>query len=427
MKAMLCGVLALAACRTYTPRPLDPEDILKTVEARRAAPEGVVVSLERATELMRAHNPRVREARAAYAVAQAVADVPTPRPNPSLDAGPLLLDGADVLWGAEASLGWAVVLGGTRRFTDDVNAIRAEEALVAAGGVEREEYLGLRADLCGLALAAALRRAREELAATAEVSRDTTRRLLEAGQASSLDFLEVELETQRAAGAALAAQEEVEGVRGQLAARIGVALEKVSAGALGPLPADVPGAGELARVMLRDHAGLARLKAAYTVAEKELRLEIARQYPSLTVGPSFERETDNRWGLGLGIELPVFDRNQPAIARAHARREEVRTAFETEVQRGLARIEEARARLVLRRKRLALMRERALPAAEAALENARRALDGGVIDTLRFLSVLRGDREARIEALEAERRVYEGWLELEAAVGAPLLDLEETQ
>ena len=67
-------LLALS-CQTYTARPLDPDDILKKIEAqRREVPEGTVVSLQGATELMRKHNPRVKEAWAAHRTNNALAD-----------------------------------------------------------------------------------------------------------------------------------------------------------------------------------------------------------------------------------------------------------------------------------------------------------------------------------------------------------------
>jgi len=422
MQRILC-VLVLAACRTYEPKPLRPNDILKTVEQRREE-AGDVTSLARATELMRAHNPRVREARAAYATARAVADTPTPLPNPSLEAGPLLLAGGEV--GAEGGLGWAVLLGGRRRLTDDLNAVRADAALAAAAGVEREEYLGLRRDYVGLTLAEEMLAAREELMHAVDASREATRRLVDAGTASELDRQELEMEGGRAATTVLAAREDRDAARAALGARAGVSAAAIAPGPLPAPPPKVPLEEALRELFLGHHSGLARRRGEYEVAEKELRLEISKQYPALHLGSSYEREEgENRFGLSFGIELPVFDRNQPAIARAHARREEVRSGFEAEVARGLAAIETARARLVIRRERLALVEETLLPAAEEARRAARQALEAGAIDTLRFLSVLRADRAARLEALAAKRAVYEAWLDLERACGAPLLAFPE--
>ena len=378
IRTLLPGLLLCVGCVTYTAQPLDPDDILEQVRTTReqAAAEDVV-SLARAAELMREHGPRVRDARAALGVATAVAETPTPLRNPSIEVGPTLLSGGEVLasqeWGVEAALGWSVLLGGRRRLTDELNAIRAE----AAGG---------------------------------EVA------TVERGQATALDVRELELEVYGAASAFLAAVEAEEEARADLAARTGVPAGVFRATDVPPLPAEVPSVAALHDAMLRGDPELARLRAEYAVAEKELRLEIARQYPALDIGFGFEREEKvNKFGLALGIELPVFDRNQPGIAAADAQRTEVRRKFETQVARGLAAVEAARRRLLLRRERLALMRDRIGPAATDALDLARRGLRSGVTDALRFLTVLRIERGVRLDVLDAERSVYEAWSDLEEA------------
>jgi len=251
-------------------------------------------------------------------------------------------------------------------------------------------------------------------------------RLVEAAQATALDVREADLEVFAAEAEALAAAEAEEEARARLASITGVTATVFRAAAAPPLPAAVPDEAALRNVLLRDHPGLARLRADYDVAEKELRLEIAGQYPALDIGPTYELEEGvDKFGLLFGIEIPLFDRNQPGIARAGAHRDEVRQRFEAEASRALAAIEAAHRRLVARRERLELVRTKVEPAAEEALQLARRGLESGAADALRFLTVLRLERAARIEALAAERDVYEAWADLEAACGAPLLRFED--
>ena len=65
--------------------------------------------------------------------------------------------------------------------------------------------------------------------------------------------------------------------------------------------------------------------ADYVAAQDDLRLEIARQYPDLHLGPGYAYNAgsagDNEWSLGLTLELPILDQNQGPIAEAKARRE----------------------------------------------------------------------------------------------------------
>ena len=76
----------------------------------------------------------------------------------------------------------------------------------------------------------------------------------------------------------------------------------------------------------RHHAVLNRADvrsalASYAASQAALQLEIAKQYPDIHLGPGYELDqTDNKWTLGLTIDLPVFNRNQGPIAEARARR-----------------------------------------------------------------------------------------------------------
>ncbi len=163
-------LLLTQGCVNYEPAPFDPEAVLaRELEQRSAAPAGRSLTLAEAVASMRARNPRLREAWAAYATDAAVARTPTPLPNPSLSVGPLFLEGAEILgssrYGVEAALGWTVLLSGTREIKDDLNEARAFASFLVAAGGEREEYLRLRADLATLAFLSHRLSARQEVLA----------------------------------------------------------------------------------------------------------------------------------------------------------------------------------------------------------------------------------------------------------------------
>jgi outer membrane protein, heavy metal efflux system len=66
----------------------------------------------------------------------------------------------------------------------------------------------------------------------------------------------------------------------------------------------------------------------YEASQSALKLEIAKQYPDIRLGPAYEWDQgDNKWSLGFSIELPVFNRNRGPIEEAGARRKEFAAKF----------------------------------------------------------------------------------------------------
>ena len=74
------------------------------------------------------------------------------------------------------------------------------------------------------------------------------------------------------------------------------------------------------RLALTQRADLMALLADYAAAESALRLEIAKQYPDVRLGPGYDyNQGQNRWQLGVSFELPV-NGNRGPIAQAEAKR-----------------------------------------------------------------------------------------------------------
>jgi outer membrane protein TolC len=236
----------------------------------------------------------------------------------------------------------------------------------------------------------------------------------------------MELEAARTKMEALKTEGEIADTEGAMAELIGLhagTMAKLPEKPLPDLPAAAPTLDELRAKLLPANLTLARLRLAYDVAERELRLEIAKQYPDFRFGPSFANETGESkhvLGLTLGIELPAFDRNQQAIATADKRRDEVRVRYEAAANRVLARLERAWRALQLAQQKRELLRNVLEPKAKANIEFARKALESGVTDTLRFLETERGQRSVLVEAVEVELAVREAWVELEQTVGCAL-------
>ena len=95
-----------------------------------------------------------------------------------------------------------------------------------------------------------------------------------------------------------------------------------------PLPESLP----LLRVQqsgLLHRADIRRLLAEYGAADARLRLEIANQYPNISLTPAYSlQEGFAAYTLGSGIDsLPIFHHNQGPIAEAEAARAEIKARF----------------------------------------------------------------------------------------------------
>ncbi len=428
-----CLAFTATACVAYEPAPLRPVEVLAAADlARERAPDiapNAEGTLEALVERLETADPELRRVRARLAIADAVAAHRTPLANPTLTAGPLWLagggiDGSDQL-GLEAALGLLVPLGSVRSATDALHSAQAQLAHVEAIAAYRDAYLALRRDALTLAAAATALATTADLATLAEQNLLQTRRLADAGVASATDVRLSALEAARASAATLAAREREFDARTALARRLGLATHRIDASLTVPspdLPDVVPDPATLRGALLRERGDLAVLRLRHTVAEARLALEIERQWPSIAIGPSYERESDqHRYGLGIGIELPLFDRNQQAIARARAERDAARVDYETAMTDALHDVETARTRVALRAARVAAITNELVPAANAAATALEAAVAAGAADGLALLEAARAQRTARLDEVLAAADLAAAYADLEAATGAPLL------
>lgn len=437
----LVFLVSLSGCMKYSPAPLVPEEVVQRVENSRQQPDAdstkAAVSSPQSFDFPRAvqwtatYGPALKEARAEFETARALAKVKTPLPNPALEIGPHYGFGPDVakLYRVQpfGSIGFTIPTAGKRGKQDELNRVRAELLFIQMQAKHRELYLGLRRLYSRWILTRQRLEAKRKIAESAEKSAAVGKKLGQSGFATALDLGLLELEAARIQTEALDAERELAAVEGEMSETIGVNAGRFLAPpepALPSIPETTREIGELREIMVANHPELARLRAQYQVAEAELRLEIAKQYPDFHFGPSFERETGEKktvLGLTLGIDLPLFDRNQQGIASSEKHREEVRSKYEAAANRALAALEKTWRSIQLVSEKLKLLKNTLLPKANANIDLARKSLETGATDALRFLETERGQRAVLIEALETELSVREAWVELEQAVGLPLL------
>lgn len=146
---------------------------------------------------------------------------------------------------------------------------------------------------------------------------------------------------------------------------------------------------------------LARLGHEYEVAEQKLRREILKQYPDLTLGPSYESdEGHSRIGFLSAVPLPILNANRRGIAEARAERELARAAYETEYERLAGVLATAQARKVSIREQRDEIERNIIPLVDQQLANTRRLLQMGEGGSLVLLESLTRAHETKLELIE---------------------------
>jgi outer membrane protein, heavy metal efflux system len=386
---------------------------------RIAAAQPAEVTADQAVALYRAHSPRLAANTAAIDVT--AADLVDARiyPNPTLSLGTTnIIQGQDTFGHSQETVGLDVpiLIGGQRghrgRAADArISAKRAEvDVDQARAELEiRRRFLGLRA-------------AQEKLTALGAALDDARAvRTIVAGRQQAGAKSPYELERTDLAVAALASKRdeavtESTAASGALAQAVGIPdWQPHAAGAFTAAELDAPAD---APAIALDHPALVAGVAAQALARSTQALAHAEAVPTPSLQLQGFGTTDPQGialTIGVAIPLPVFDRNQGAIARARAQEHAAELdhrATAIELTADLARavaIERARRAAVAQFDGDAIER---LPRLRAMAEASYRAGQGSLVELLDALDAI---TEARLREIELIAAALDAALDVRAA------------
>lgn len=346
---LLCGMAVVAGCAHFQPQPLSPEKSAAQFDLRRLDDPGLkkflaqnlgrelpVWPLEKwdlnALTLAAFYfHPDLEVARAQWRAAEAGARTAGARPNPSVSVSPAYdggIPGNYSPWLVPVTFDLPMETAGKRgkRIAEaEKVAESARWNFVTAAWQIRGNVRESLLDFQMSGRRAVLLQAQFE--AQTEIARQLQQRL-EAGAISRPELTLAQIARNKAQLDLSAAQAKRAAARSRLAQALGVslaALEGVNLDSDLPaaMPADLTSA-DARRVALRGRADILGALADYAAEEAGLRLQIAKQYPDLHLGPAYAWNSgnagDSGWTLGLTLELPILDQNQGPIAEAEARR-----------------------------------------------------------------------------------------------------------
>ncbi len=351
MKRCLLIFLAvsLAGCAHFKPEPLAADKTAAQLESRRLDDAGLKTFLEQnlgrqltswpqhdwdLPELTLAafyFNPTLEVARAQWQLAAAGIKTAGARPNPSVSVAPgydTQIPGNYSPWLVPVTFDVPIETAGKRgkRLAEAEKQVEsARWNFVSAAWQIRS---GVRTQLVAYTIAGArVRLLTEQLSAQQQIGKLLQQRLA-VGEISRPEVTtalialnKTELDLNDAQSAQVEARAHLAGALGVSEAALdGVELNlDLSKHEVGQLTS-----AEARRAALQSRADILAALADYAAAEAELRLQIAKQYPDLHLGPGYAFNNgnagDNEWVLGLTLELPILDQNQGPIAEAEAQR-----------------------------------------------------------------------------------------------------------
>ena len=441
------GLLAalLSACVHYTPRPRPPERIAVGFTQRTLSDPQLRALLERQlpprawprpqwdrADLLVAmlyFNDGLAAGRASARVATAGTRTAREHPNPTVT---LMSEYANQHDGAPLWL-WAVVTDwlldagarrGARIALADLAAQRAGYDLAELTWKQRGALRRAAADLLITEREIALR---ETVNTDRQAQLDMARRRLEVGAASRGDLDRLVRDALQDEQQLHDARRRASLARSALAVAVGVPVKVLAGLKLGWEQLDDPPAVDALQLeRARDEALLARADVhgavvAYGTAEQALRLEVARQYPDVHLGPAYTWDHGiRRYQFNLGLTLPLMNRNAGAIGEAEARREEAGARLEATVALAWQEIDEAIRQCQLARARLTEVRGPVYDAAQRIYAQTARGFDAGANDRTELVAARVAHTLAELQVLDAVRTAQEALATLEDALRRPL-------
>jgi len=444
---LILGGVLLAGCAHFKAQPLSPEQTATQLEARRLDDPGLKTFLE--TNLGRPFNdwpvtrwnfqeltlvafyfhPDLEVARAQWLVAQGGVKTAGARPNPSVTVNPAYdtqIPGNYSPWLIPVSFDIPIETAGKRgkRIAEaEKNAESARFSFMQAAWKVRSDVRSALQDFTFAQRRAAL--LQQSLVTQKQIVKLLQQRL-DAGEISRPDLTLAGIalnHTQLDLSDALSATADA---RSHLAQSLGLSAAALAGEKFDPevFRADMSRLTSAAarRVALCTRADILAALADYAAAEDDLRLQVAKQYPDLHLGPGYAWNNgnagDNEWSLGVTLELPILDQNQGPIAEAEANRKLAAAKFIALQAQVIAEIDRAVADFRVAREQLQTGNQ-LFAAEERQQKSAEEQLETGDSDRLDSHNAELELSSARVARLDSEAKLQTARAALEDALQQP--------
>ena len=437
-------MLLLAGCANYVPKPLDPAVQESAFESRRLDGADVRQFIERSlgheitpwppkswdiTTLTLAalhFHPDLDKAQAQRLLAEAGIVAAGARPNPTVNSS--LQHSTDTTggrspWTYGVGVDVPIETAGKRDYRIERARYLAQAATLRQAETLWQVRSRVRASLLAAYPTDVLVRRQRDL--QEELARLLERRFA-AGYASQPEVTQARLALNQATLALTENQKRQAESMARVAAALGVPARGLEGMAVSFDSFDhVTPLSELPPAEMRRQALLARpdvlaALAEYEASQSALQLEMAKQYPDVSLGPGYLWDQGAvKWSLVLSLVLPLMNRNEGPIAEAEARRKEAAAKFLSIQAKAIAEVEQALAGYA--------PAVRVFETADALLRNQKKkeraaaaAFQAGETDRLTWLSARYETVTAELARLDALSQAQQTLGRLEDALHRPI-------
>ncbi len=446
---VVLGVLLLAGCAHFEPKPLLPEKTAADFEQRSLANPGLHAFIAQNSKNSPSvwpparwdfdwltlaafyYQPSLEVARADWRAAQAGNVTAAGRLNPTLSVGAGYDSGIVnnfSVWTPAITLDVPIETAGKRQRRIDQAGFLAEASRFELAGAAWQVRSQVRSSLVDFDAA---RRRVEVLEQQADLRKQIDARLqqeLAAGAVARAELNAAAVARAKTAADLGDAQRQLAEARVRVAAAIGIPAAALEGITIQFDPAQTPAmealtSAEARNIALRSRTDILGALAEYAASQSALQLEIAKQYPDFHLTPGYlfnqGNEGDSQWQLGLTVELPVLNRNQGPIAEAKAHRDATAARFLALQAKVIGDIDRVVA--VYHAAEPALEAQRALAAAEKShYDNVAGQFRAGAVESLDLLDAQAQFNDATLNELDAESKLQQAVGDLEDAIQQPV-------
>lgn len=443
-QVVVLGVLvALAGCQSYAPMPLDPQahhaewasrspdsESVREFAARlgQAPPQIGAEGLRLADAEIVAlcFNPTLRQARARAAVAMANSEYAGLWDDPSVSFDLLrIVESVPEPWTIGGALSFTIPISGRLPAEKSLASAEYDLELRRVAQAEWDTVMTVRSTWAQWSAAQLQAELMRELIERVDSIVSVVDRLERAQSLSRLEGRLFRMESAGRRSDLLLLDAQADQLEYELKSLLGLMPDAPVK--LLPQVASASAVEDIDGNMLEErNPELAALRAAYEVAEKNLLVEVRKQYPDLQIGPAYEWDDgQSKIGFGAGIPLPLLNANRQGIAVARAERDAARAAYEAAVEQLVsASMQRARHYHATASARQSIEHD-LLPLAEAQIADERRIAELGELNVLLTLESIVRVHETKVRLIDARLAEAQAAFDLQALLGPePIMDSE---